>query len=81
MRPQAAGEPSFALPAGYAFAYPRLAGELYVGGVYVRLFLKTPKFAIRNPRRFVEGLMDRRAPPPPLCAFCSPGLLQPWPAP
>lgn len=56
---QAAGEPSFSLPPAYSFTYPRLAGELYVGGVYVRLFLKTPKYAIRNPKRFVEGLLDR----------------------
>lgn len=35
-----------------------LQDELYVGGVYVRLFLKDPRFPLRNPKRFVEGLLD-----------------------
>lgn len=30
-----------------------------VGGVYVRLFLKDPKFPLRNPKRFLEGLLDQ----------------------
>ncbi|KAH7286770.1 hypothetical protein KP509_32G022100 [Ceratopteris richardii] len=33
--------------------------EPQVGGVYVRLFLKDPKFPLRNPRRFLEGLLDQ----------------------
>ena len=32
---------------------------LQVGGVYVRLFLKDPKFPLRNPKRFLEGLLDQ----------------------
>ncbi|GAX72903.1 hypothetical protein CEUSTIGMA_g358.t1 [Chlamydomonas eustigma] len=35
------------------------AGELYCGGVYVRLYLKDPGFPLREPRRFAEGLMER----------------------
>jgi len=27
--------------------------------VYVRLFLKDPKFPLRNPKRFLEGLLDQ----------------------
>lgn len=30
-----------------------------VGGIYVRLFLKDPKFPLRNPKRFLEGLLDQ----------------------
>lgn len=30
-----------------------------MGGIYVRLFLKDPKFPLRNPKRFLEGLLDQ----------------------
>ncbi|XP_038878826.1 dnaJ homolog subfamily C GRV2 isoform X1 [Benincasa hispida] len=33
--------------------------EPQVGGIYVRLFLKDPKFPLRNPKRFLEGLLDQ----------------------
>ena len=33
--------------------------EPQVGGIYVKLFLKDPKFPLRNPKRFLEGLLDR----------------------
>ncbi|KAJ8765401.1 hypothetical protein K2173_012098 [Erythroxylum novogranatense] len=33
--------------------------EPQVGGIYVRLFLKDPKFPLRNPRKFLEGLLDQ----------------------
>ncbi|PSS20887.1 DnaJ subfamily C like [Actinidia chinensis var. chinensis] len=33
--------------------------EPQVGGIYVRLFLKDPKFPLRNPKRFMEGLLDQ----------------------
>lgn len=33
--------------------------NLQVGGIYVRLFLKDPKFPLRNPKRFLEGLLDQ----------------------
>ncbi|KAK1282702.1 hypothetical protein QJS10_CPB22g00984 [Acorus calamus] len=33
--------------------------EPQVGGIYIRLFLKDPKFPLRNPRRFLEGLLDQ----------------------
>ncbi|CAL9234395.1 unnamed protein product [Arabidopsis halleri] len=38
---------------------PELRYELQVGGVNVRLFLKDPKFPLRNPKRFLEGLLDQ----------------------
>lgn len=34
---------------------------MQVGGIYVRLFLKDPKFPLRNPKRFLEGLLDQYA--------------------
>lgn len=36
-----------------------MRGEPQVGGIYVRLFLKDPKFPLRNPKRFLEGLLDQ----------------------
>ena len=33
--------------------------NMQVGGIYVRLFLKDPKFPLRNPKRFLEGLLDQ----------------------
>jgi hypothetical protein len=59
---QAAGVLEFALPAGAAVAYPRLRGELWVGGAYVRLFLKTPGFPLRSPAAFADGLIERCGP-------------------
>ncbi|KAK4420269.1 DnaJsubfamily C GRV2 [Sesamum alatum] len=36
-----------------------MRNEPQVGGIYVRLFLKDPKFPLRNPKRFLEGLLDQ----------------------
>ncbi|XP_078442767.1 DNAJ heat shock N-terminal domain-containing protein isoform X2 [Wolffia australiana] len=36
-----------------------LKDEPQVAGIYVRLFLKDPKFPLRNPKRFLEGLLDQ----------------------
>ncbi|KAM7257798.1 hypothetical protein ACFE04_013539 [Oxalis oulophora] len=33
--------------------------EPQVGGIYVRLFLKDPRFPLRNPKKFLEGLLDQ----------------------
>lgn len=33
--------------------------ELYCGGVYVQQYLKDPGWPLRDPRRFVEGLLER----------------------
>lgn len=41
----------------YHLEYEELAGEMFVGGVYVRLFLKNPGAALRAPEAFLEGLM------------------------
>lgn len=39
--------------------YKNLEDELYIGGVYVRLFLKEPTFNLRDPTGFLEKLMIR----------------------
>ncbi|KAL2224357.1 UNVERIFIED_CONTAM: DnaJ subfamily C GRV2, partial [Sesamum indicum] len=36
-----------------------MRNEPQVGGIYVRLFLKDPKFPLRNSKRFLEGLLDQ----------------------
>lgn len=43
----------------YQLEYDNLRGEIYVGGVYVRLFLKNPKYAVRDPVKFAEALVER----------------------
>ncbi|XP_031265739.1 dnaJ homolog subfamily C GRV2 [Pistacia vera] len=42
-----------------ASAQQEMRDEPQVGGIYVRLFLKDPKFPLRNPKRFLEGLLDQ----------------------
>ncbi|KAL6517010.1 DnaJ subfamily C grv2 [Orobanche hederae] len=39
--------------------HQEMRDEPQVGGIYVRLFLKDPKFPLRNPKRFLEGLLDQ----------------------
>ncbi|CAN1177736.1 DnaJ homolog subfamily C GRV2 [Linum perenne] len=39
--------------------HQEMKDEPQVGGIYVRLFLKDPKFPLRNPKRFLEGLLDQ----------------------
>ena len=34
-------------------------GDLSVGGVFVRMFLRDPKFPLRHPKKFLEGLLDQ----------------------
>lgn len=46
-------------PASYQLEYDSLRGEVYVGGVYVRLFLKNPKYAVRDPVKFAEALVEK----------------------
>jgi DnaJ family protein C protein 13 len=38
--------------------YRQLAGEIYVGGVYIRLYLKQPTFRLSNPVLFLEKLVE-----------------------
>jgi DnaJ family protein C protein 13 len=55
----AGGAFDWAPPQGYRLRPSRLRGELFVGGVYVRLFLKSPKFPVRDPVKFSEALAER----------------------
>jgi len=38
--------------------YQQITNELYVGGVYIRLFLKQPTFKLSNPVLFLEKLIE-----------------------
>ena len=44
---------------GYTINHPNLDAELYVGGVYIRLFLKSPKHNLRSPQLFLEAALAR----------------------
>ncbi|KAL0040215.1 hypothetical protein WJX77_000548 [Trebouxia sp. C0004] len=54
---QAAGQRDWSLPESHQM---QLEGdkELYVGGVHVHIFLKDPHFPLRNPKAFLEGLLE-----------------------
>ena len=54
-----AREEFFTLPPGFQVKYKKLQDELYIGGVYVRLFLKEPSFALHDPSGFLEMLLQR----------------------
>ncbi len=45
----------WSLPANFRLPYKALEGELKVGGVYVRLFLKEPTYPLRNPQVCCTG--------------------------
>ena len=47
----------FCLDSMFSMRYERLDDELYVGGVYVNLFLKDPTFNLRDPSGFLENIM------------------------
>ncbi len=42
----------------YTVAYRQLTNEIYIGGVYIRLFLKQPTFRLSNPVFFLEKLIE-----------------------
>jgi len=47
---QAQGKRDWALPEGFKIQFEGEQAELFVGGVYVRLFLKNPQFPLRHPK-------------------------------
>lgn len=49
--------PAWNVPPDFNVVYPDVDRELALGGVYVRIFLKDPKFNLRDPRRFLEELL------------------------
>lgn len=58
----AKGDTSFSVPPvitpEYYVKYAQLASEIYVGGVYIRLYLKQPTFRLSNPVFFLEKLVE-----------------------
>lgn len=42
-------------PEKYKISYEELKNEINVGGVYLRLFLKDPKYTLRAPKIFIES--------------------------
>lgn len=42
----------------YNVFYEELANEIFIGGVYIRLFLKQPTFRLSNPVLFLEKLVE-----------------------
>ena len=53
------GQLNIPLKEEYKFHFQELDNEIFVGGVYVRLFMKQPEFPLRNPKQFLEGLLKR----------------------
>ena len=47
---QAQGRRDWALPEGFKIQFEGEQAELFIGGVYVRLFLKNPQFPLRHPK-------------------------------
>jgi DnaJ family protein C protein 13 len=47
-----------ALPLDYFVKFAQLENEMYIGGVYIRLYLKQPTFRLSNPVLFVEKLVE-----------------------
>jgi len=64
-RAAASGQPGgadgcpWSLPATFRVRYSTAEGELRVGGVYLRLFLKEPTFPLRDVKSFLEALLRR----------------------
>jgi len=54
-------DPSYRLdiPEDYRIEYDDIKGEVEIGGVYIRLFLKQPAWSLRNPKQFLEALLTR----------------------
>ncbi|KAK9822709.1 hypothetical protein WJX81_005943 [Elliptochloris bilobata] len=54
---QARGRREWALPEDFQLRFENEAAELFVGGVYVRMFLRDSRFPLRSPKTFLEGLL------------------------
>ena len=60
---QAHGQRDWALPEGFRIQFEGEAAELFVGGVYVRLFLKNPQFPLRHPKARPSLLIQQHSAP------------------
>ena len=54
---QAHGPFDWTPPPDFTISFDSLRSELFIGGVYVRLYLKNPAFPLRAPKEFLEGLL------------------------
>ena len=52
---QAQGKQNWSLPEGFKIQFEGEQAELFIGGVYVRLFLKNPQFPLRDPKVGLRG--------------------------
>mmetsp|Transcript_11529 Transcript_11529/g.16907 ORF Transcript_11529/g.16907 Transcript_11529/m.16907 type:complete len:945 (-) Transcript_11529:260-3094(-) len=50
---------SYELHPSFRVRYAKLEEELYLGGVYVRLYLKEPTYNLRDPGTFLKHLLQR----------------------
>jgi len=57
IKAQRSGQLNVPLKDEYRFQFDELASEVFIGGVYVRLFMAQPEFPLRNPKKFLEGLL------------------------
>ena len=46
--------PSWHMSDEFEVQYPSIDGELRAAGVYIRVYLKDPKYALREPKRFID---------------------------
>ena len=51
---QAAGKREWSPPEGWHVEHEGLAGEMHVGGVYLRLYMRNPQYPLRHPKTFLE---------------------------
>jgi len=49
----------FNLPEDFAVVYTEAAGEVVVGGVFLRLFIANPGWVLRKPKEFLTELLER----------------------
>ncbi|XP_067952104.1 dnaJ homolog subfamily C member 13-like [Watersipora subatra] len=49
----------FTLPEDFAVVYTESAGEMVVGGVFLRLFIANPTWVLRKPKEFLVELLEK----------------------
>lgn len=49
----------FALPEDFAVVFAEAAGEMVVGGVFLRLFISNPAWVLRKPKEFLVELLEK----------------------
>ena len=42
----------------FSVTYAALNDEIYIGGIYLRIFLQNPQYSLRRPEKFIEGLLE-----------------------